>query len=177
MFPVKLLVSMFCWGEYGSILGSVARIWFAHPGKGSYSSTCCCDEPKSSKQKHAVVAQLVEHHLAKVDVASSSLVNRSTEAPRFALGLFVVSGFCCLRGFTVSGRFGFWRCGARGPRDLSRGGCLGGLAVRLSDYLTVRSSGYREVIQEKSSKKFGAQSVRGRGVKLLSKSPRSCFGG
>ena len=96
MFPVKLLVSMFCWGEYGSILGSVARIWFAHPGKGSYSSTCCCDEPKSSKQKHAVVAQLVEHHLAKVDVASSSLVNRSTEAPRFALGLFVVSGFCCL---------------------------------------------------------------------------------
>jgi len=67
---------------------------------------------------------------------------------------------------------------------------LGGLAVRLSDYLatwvlaaglsddlTVRSSGYREAIQEKSSKKFGAQSVRGRGVKLLSKSPRSCFGG
>ena len=176
MFPVKLLVSMFCWGEYGSILGSVARIWFAHPGKGSYSSTCCCDEPKSSKQKHAVVAQLVEHHLAKVDVASSSLVNRSTEAPRSASGLFVVSGFCCLRGFTVSGRFGFWRCGARGPRDLFRGGCLGGLAVRLSDYLTVRSSGYREAIQEKSSKKFGAQSVRG-GVKLLSKSPRSCFGG
>ena len=88
MFPVKLLVSMFCWGESGSILGSVARIWFAHPDKDSYSSTCCCDELKSSKRKHAVVAQLVEHHLAKVDVASSSLVNRSTEAPRFASGLF-----------------------------------------------------------------------------------------
>ena len=88
MFPVKLLVGIFCGGESGSILGSVARIWFAHPGKGSYSSTCCCDELKSSKRKHAVVAQLVEHHLAKVDVASSSLVNRSTEAPRFASGLF-----------------------------------------------------------------------------------------
>lgn len=79
---------MFYGVESGSIWGSVARIWFAHPDKDSYSSTCCCDELKSSKQKHAVVAQLVEHHLAKVDVASSSLVNRSTEAPRFASGLF-----------------------------------------------------------------------------------------
>ena len=76
------------------IWGSVARIWFAHSGKDSYSSTCCCDELKSSKRKHAVVAQLVEHHLAKVDVASSSLVNRSTKAPRFASGLFR-----CLRKF------------------------------------------------------------------------------
>ena len=115
---MKLLVSMFYVGESGSILGSVARIWFAHPGKGSYSSTCCCDELKSSKRKHAVVAQLVEHHLAKVDVASSSLVNRSTQAPRFASGLFVVSGFCYLRGFTVSGgfivsgSFSFWRGGS-----------------------------------------------------------------
>ena len=170
MFPVKLLVSVFCWGESGSILGSVARIWFAHPGKGSYSSTCCCDELKSSKRKHAVVAQLVEHHLAKVDVASSSLVNRSTEAPRFASGLF-----CCLWGFIVSGVLVFGGAGA-GSCDLSRGGCLGGLTARLSDYLatwvlaaglsddlTVRSSGYREAIQEKSSKKFGMQSVRGRG--------------
>ena len=89
---------MFYWGESGSILGSVARVWFAYPGKGSYSSTCCCDELKSSKRKHAVVAQLVEHHLAKVDVASSSLVNRSAQAPRFASGLF-----CCLWGFIVSG--------------------------------------------------------------------------
>ena len=172
---------MFYWGESGSILGSVARVWFAYPGKGSYSSTCCCDELKSSKRKHAVVAQLVEHHLAKVDVASSSLVNRSTQAPRFASGLFVVSGFCYLRGFTVSGGFivsgvlVFGGAGA-GSCDLSRGGCLGGLTARLSDYLatwvlaaglsddlTVRSSGYREAIQEKSSKKFGMQSVRGRG--------------
>ena len=157
-------------GEYGSIWRSVARIWFAHPGKGSYSSTCCCDELKSSKRKHAVVAQLVEHHLAKVDVASSSLVNRSTQAPRFASGLF-----CCLWGFIVSGVLVFGGAGA-GSCDLSRGGCLGGLTARLSDYLatwvlaaglsddlTVRSSGYREAIQEKSSKKFGMQSVRGRG--------------
>ena len=88
---------MFFGGEPGLIWGIVARIWFAHPGKRSYSSTCCCDELKSSKRKHAVVAQLVEHHLAKVDVASSSLVNRSTEAPRFASGLFR-----CLQKFYVS---------------------------------------------------------------------------
>ena len=99
---------MFYVGESGSILGSVARIWFAHPGKGSYSSTCCCDELKSSKRKHAVVAQLVEHHLAKVDVASSSLVNRSTQAPRFASGLFVVS-----RSFSVPGSFSFRKWGRR----------------------------------------------------------------
>ena len=68
---------MFFGGKSGPIWGIVARIWFAHPGKGLYSSTCCRDELKSSKRKHAVVAQLVEHHLAKVDVASSSLVNRS----------------------------------------------------------------------------------------------------
>ena len=145
---------MFYVGESGSILGSVARIWFAHPGKGSYSSTCCCDELKSSKRKHAVVAQLVEHHLAKVDVASSSLVNRSTKVPRFASGLFVVSGFL------VFGGVGSGSC------DLSRGCCLGGLVAMmlwLSGYLTARSSGYREVVQEKSSKKFGMQSVRGRG--------------
>ena len=148
----------------------MARIWFAHPDKASYSSTCCCDELKSSKRKHAVVAQLVEHHLAKVDVASSSLVNRSAQAPRFASGLF-----CCLWGFIVSGVLVFGGAGA-GSCDLSRGGCLGGLTARLSDYLatwvlaaglsddlTVRSSGYREAIQEKSSKKFGMQSVRGRG--------------
>ena len=94
---------MFYRGESGSILGSVARIWFAHPGKGSYSSSCCCDELKSSKRKHAVVAQLVEHHLAKVDVASSSLVNRSTQAPRFASGLFRCLWFLLPPGFVVSG--------------------------------------------------------------------------
>ena len=174
---------MFYVGESGSILGSVARIWFAHPGKGSYSSTCCCDELKSSKRKHAVVAQLVEHHLAKVDVASSSLVNRSTQAPRFASGLFVVSGFCYLRGFTVSGgfivsgSFSFWRCKAGG---LSRGGCLGGLVAMmlwLSGYLTARSSGYREAVQEKSSKKIWDAKRAGEGVKLLSEPPWSCCEG
>ena len=166
MFPVKLLVSMFCWGESGSILGSMARIWFAHPGKGSYSSTCCCDELKSSKRKHAVVAQLVEHHLAKVDVASSSLVNRSTQAPRFASGLFrclwffVTSEILLSPGVLVFGGVGSGSC------DLSRGGCLGGLAAGLrwlSDDLTARSPDCREVVQEKIFKKFGMQSVQGRG--------------
>ena len=85
---MKLLVSIFYGVKSGSAWGSVARIWFAHPDKDSYSSTCCCEELKSSKRKHAVVAQLVEHHLAKVDVASSSLVNRSTKAPRVTSGLF-----------------------------------------------------------------------------------------
>ena len=136
-------------GEPGSILGSVARIWFAHPGKGSYSSTCCCDELKSSKRKHAVVAQLVEHHLAKVDVASSSLVNRSTQAPRFASGLFrclwffVTFGVLLSPGGLVFGGAGRESCG------LSRGGYLGGLAARLrwlSDDLTAWSSGYRKAV-------------------------------
>ena len=41
----------------------------------------------------AEVAQLVEHHLAKVDVASSSLVNRSTKPPKVKTfgGAFVLS--------------------------------------------------------------------------------------
>ena len=135
MLPVKLLVSMFYGGKSGSILGSVARIWFAHPGKGSYSSTCCCDELKSSKRKHAVVAQLVEHHLAKVDVASSSLVNRSTEAPRFASGLFR-----CLWVFS------FWRRGQRVLRSFPRLllGWVGrhdALAIWLSDCPVIWLSG------------------------------------
>ena len=133
------------------------------------------------KAKHAVVAQLVEHHLAKVDVASSSLVNRSTQAPRFASGLFR-----CLWVFAVSGSFSFWRCRAGG--GLSRGGCLGGLAAGLlwlSDYLTaglsndltVWSSGSQEAVQEKSSKKFWDTKHAGEGVKLLSEPPRSCCEG
>lgn len=160
---------MFYWGESGSILGGVARVWFAYPGKGSYSSTCCCDELKSSKRKHAVVAQLVEHHLAKVDVASSSLVNRSTEAPRFASGLFR-----CLWVFSFFGGVGSGSC------DFSRGCCLGGVAARLlwlPDDLTARSSGYREAVQEKSSKNLGHKACRGGGVKLLSEPPRSCCEG
>ena len=179
---------MFYRGESGSILGSVVRIWFAHPGKGSYSSTCCCDELKSSKRKHAVVAQLVEHHLAKVDVASSSLVNRSLKPRGSPRGFFVVSGFYYLRVFAVSGRYGFWRRGAGGGCDLSRGGCLGGLAAGLlwlsgyltaglSDDLTARSSDCREAVQEKIFKKiWGSKRARERG-KLLSESPRTCFEG
>ena len=170
---------MFCWGESGSILGRMARIWFAHPGKGSYSSTCCCDELKSSKQKHAVVAQLVEHHLAKVDVASSSLVNRSTQAPRFASGLFrclqnlsapkfAVSGFLLSPGVLVFGGAG------RGSCDLSRGGCLGGLVAMmlwLSDDLTARSSDCWEVVQEKIFKKIWDTKRAGERGKLLSEPP------
>ena len=136
---------MFYWGESGSILGSVARIWFAHPGKGSYSSTCCCDELKSSKRKHAVVAQLVEHHLAKVDVASSSLVNRSAQAPRFASGLFrclwvfVVSGFLLSPGVLV---FGGARQGGAFPRWLlGRVGRHDALAIWLSDCPVIWLSG------------------------------------
>ena len=179
---------MFYWGESGSILGSVARIWFAHPGKGSYSSTCCCDELKSSKRKHAVVAQLVEHHLAKVDVASSSLVNRSTQAPRFASGLFrclwvfITSGVLLSLGVLVFGGVGGGSC------DLSRGCCLGGLATGmlwlsddltagLSDNLTVWSPDYREAVQEKIFKKIWDAKRAGEGVKLLSEPPRSCCEG
>ena len=49
-----------------------------------------CRDKQSLKRKYAVVAQLVEHHLAKVDVASSSLVNRSTESPEVRLGAFAL---------------------------------------------------------------------------------------
>ena len=176
---------MFYWGESGSILGSVARIWFAHPGKGSYSRTCCCDELKSSKRKHAVVAQLVEHHLAKVDVASSSLVNRSTQAPRFASGLFRCLWFFITSGFLLSpGGLVFGGAG-RGSCDLSRGGCLGGLAARLlwlPDDLTVRSSDCPVIWLSgggagKIFKKNWDAKRAGERVKLLSKSPRSCFAG
>ena len=143
---------MFYGGESGSILGNMARIWFAHPGKGSYSSTCCCDELKSSKRKHAVVAQLVEHHLAKVDVASSSLVNRSTEAPRFASGLFrcvrgfITSGVLLSPGFVVSGSFSFWMCRAEVLRSFPRwllgwGGRQAALAIWLSDCPVIWLSG------------------------------------
>ena len=160
MFPVKLLVSMFCWGESGSILGSVARIWFAHPGKGSYSSTCCCDELKSSKRKHAVVAQLVEHHLAKVDVASSSLVNRSTKAPRFASGLFR-----CLRKF--------WQVLAFGGVGWGWGR---GLAIfpEVAAWVTVQSSGSLAAGKwgrKKKSSKNRTQSVQGGGGQNCSLSP------
>ena len=155
---------MFCWGESGSILGSVARIWFAHPSKDSYSSTCCCDELKSSKRKHAVVAQLVEHHLAKVDVASSSLVNRSTKAPRFASGLFR-----CLQKFWQVLVLG---CGAGWEScDLSRGD-------RLGDCPAVWLSGCREAVQEeKTFKKIWDAKRAGEGVKLLSEPPRNPRGG
>ena len=175
---------MFCWGESGSILGSVARIWFAHPGKGSYSSTCCCDELKSSKRKHAVVAQLVEHHLAKVDVASSSLVNRSTKAPRFASGLFRCLWVLLPPGFYCLWVFSFWRCG-RGSCDLSRGCCLGGVAARLlwlPDDLTVWSSDCPVIWLSgggagKIFKKIWDAKRAGERVKLLSEPPQSCFEG
>ena len=43
--------------------------------------------PSRAPMKHAEIAQLVEHNLAKVGVASSSLVFRSTK-PQRNLGLF-----------------------------------------------------------------------------------------
>ena len=163
---------MLCWGESGSNWGSVARIWFAHPDKDSYSSTCCCDELKSSKRKHAVVAQLVEHHLAKVDVASSSLVNRSTQAPRFASGLFVVSGFLPSPGVLVFGGVGVLRSFPR--LLLGWVGYRGALAIWLPDcpVIWLSGGGARKIF-----KKIWGSKRAGEGIKLLSKSPRSCFGG
>ena len=46
----------------------------------------------TSYQKHAEIAQLVEHNLAKVGVASSSLVFRSNSAQTFSIMLGVF--FC-----------------------------------------------------------------------------------
>ena len=136
----------------------MARIWFAHPGKDSYSSTCCCDELKSSKRKHAVVAQLVEHHLAKVDVASSSLVNRSTKPRGSPRGFFVVSE-----------SFSFWRCWVGG--DLLEAAAWVGwrpcyLATLLSDCRAVGGSVGRKNLQ----KIWGAKHV-GERLKLPSEPP------
>ena len=66
------------------------KLWVAHSVRYPYSYIRCRDK-QSLKRKHAVVAQLVEHHLAKVDVASSSLVNRSTESPEVRPGAFSLS--------------------------------------------------------------------------------------
>ena len=65
------------------------EFWVAYPARYPYSYIRCRDK-QSLKRKYAVVAQLVEHHLAKVDVASSSLVNRSTESPEVRLGAFAL---------------------------------------------------------------------------------------
>ena len=46
---------------------------------------------RSSDRHHARIAQLVEHNLAKVGVASSNLVSRSSKASRFG-GLFSLWG-------------------------------------------------------------------------------------
>ena len=140
----------------------MARIWFAHPEKDSYSSTCCCDELKSLKRKHAVVAQLVEHHLAKVDVASSSLVNRSAQAPRFASGLFR-----CLQKFYVSRSYypSEVRVSGKSLVIFFRSDCFGELAAREAGR------------EEKSSKKYRGAKRAGERLKPLSESSWSCFEG
>ena len=72
----------------------IGEFWVACPARCPYSYIRCRDK-QSLKRKYAVVAQLVEHHLAKVDVASSSLVNRSTESPEVRLGAFRVACRSC----------------------------------------------------------------------------------
>ncbi len=58
--------------------------------------------PKELKH-NAVVAQLVEHHLAKVDVASSSLVNRSQHSLRVSSAIgAAVAHFLDMEGVTGS---------------------------------------------------------------------------
>ena len=44
-------------------------------------------DPEAFRNTHARIAQLVEHNLAKVGVASSNLVSRSSKASHFG-GLF-----------------------------------------------------------------------------------------
>ena len=158
----------------------MARIWFAHPEKDSYSSTCCCDELKSLKRKHAVVAQLVEHHLAKVDVASSSLVNRSTEAPRFASGLFR-----CLQKFLLAGVLGI---GGGGAAEIPEGVSLGlGSVDRGAAVLSFLNLSFLNLFflnpvlgavrEERIFKKFWGAKRAGERWKPLSEPPGSRFEG
>ena len=55
-------------------------------------SLCC---------KNAVVAQLVEHHLAKVDVVGSSPINRSNKIPASEISL---AGISLLQALNHSGK-------------------------------------------------------------------------
>ena len=58
---------MFCWFQKSSYLCTRKN-----------ANNGCSKQPNGVKQKHnAEIAQLVEHNLAKVGVASSSLVFRS----------------------------------------------------------------------------------------------------
>ena len=50
-------------------------------------------DAEQTSPKHAAVAHLVERHLAKVEVASSSLVGRSKESPRQKRRF--LPGACC----------------------------------------------------------------------------------
>lgn len=76
----------------------------------------------SSYKKHAEVAQLVEHHLAKVRVAGSSLVFRSKEFQTPGFGIFCLWSFhflFCIVALVVESvdardlksRFQQWECG------------------------------------------------------------------
>ena len=67
----------------------------------------------TSYQKHAEIAQLVEHNLAKVGVASSSLVFRSK--PKRSLYDTAISGRQILSNIT------YWRGGGIGRRATLRG--------------------------------------------------------
>ena len=86
------------------------------------------------KRKNAEIAQLVEHNLAKVRVASSSLVFRSTfwlQLPNAQVAELVdahVSGACVERHAgsspvlgTIARDFRFWRNGGIGRRATLRG--------------------------------------------------------
>ena len=67
---------MFCWFQKSSYLCTRKN-----------ANNGCSKQPNGVKQKHnAEIAQLVEHNLAKVGVASSSLVFRSfTSKQRFII--------------------------------------------------------------------------------------------
>ncbi len=54
-------------------------------------------------KRHAGVAQLVEHNLAKVGVASSSLVSRSRLVLKVLVKLLIHAGIAQLVGITLPG--------------------------------------------------------------------------
>ena len=86
-----------------NLLEKVAETFEERRGCANFVVPQTSGTPEISQAPFARIAQLVEHNLAKVGVASSNLVSRSTKASHFG-GLFSLWG----KGFSGSETWEFW---------------------------------------------------------------------